>query len=318
MSIRHRIKDSDTLEYLSNLYYGTASRWQEIADYNNLVYPYLSGNPEDKYKTYATGFVRVTRDNARQPVTIRKYWQVQTKRSVLSATLKTYSILEDLTLATGEYEGYIRVRALIPGIQGNASEGTITELGEDFAKNDINISIVNDIPVKGGTEGFVRVTGEYVFIPDDDDAQMLSDYDTRFTYDQLRYFYGEDLKLEDSDLSVSLLNGDLATVGYMENVEQAINRRFETEIGDMLASYDFGNKIADIIGDNSLHFEAKKRLVKLEIMQTLAEEDRISDPVIDSIIVVPQELSCRVNISAKVVNMGTFLKLENLVLGGMS
>jgi hypothetical protein len=317
MPVRHQIKDTDTLEYLSNYYLGAPERWQEIADYNNLIYPYLSKDPEDKYKVYASGFVRVTRETARQPLTIKKNWTVQTKRSVLSATVKTFRIVNDVVIPAGDFEAYIQIRALLPGIQGNASEGTVTELGPDFASNDVSVTIRNDVAIKGGNEGFVRVSGEYVYIPDDTESFLLSDYDTRFSYDHLRYFYGEDLKMEDDDLVLSVSNGDLATVGYTKNVEQAINRRFTSEPGDLLSDFSFGSNISGIIGDNGLPFEAKKRLIQLEILQVLSLEDRISEPVIESIVVVPQELSCYVTLSMKVVKMGTMLQMQNLVLGGM-
>lgn len=38
----HIVQSGDSLERLALLYYNDARRWQEIADYNNLQYPYLT------------------------------------------------------------------------------------------------------------------------------------------------------------------------------------------------------------------------------------------------------------------------------------
>lgn len=318
MPIRYQLRDPDTVEYLADLYLGTPDRWREIVDYNNLIYPYLSRNNEDRYKVYADGFVRVTRTATRQPLTIRKHWTLKTRKNVMSSAIKTYVVAEDVTMNAGESEAFIYIRSLVPGMQGNTAEGSITELGEDFARNNIQVEVVNDQPITGGKEGFVRVTGEYIFIPTDEDSQLLEDYDSRFSYDQVRYFYGDDLKLDDDDELIVSVTEDLLTVNYVDNVKQAINRRFRTEKGDILTAFTFGNGIADIIGDNKLSFEAKKRLVKLEVINCLLYEDRISDPVINSITLVPAERACYVDVTMKVVKMGSDLTIDSLKIGGTS
>lgn len=316
MPVRHQLKDTDTVEYLSNEYLGTPERWREIVEYNNLIYPYISKNVEDKFRVHAEGFIKVTRQENRQPLTIQKYWTVKTRKNVMSAAVKTYYVVNDVTLAAGESEALVFVRSLIPGIQGNTYEGSITELGEDFKHHSVQVDVINESPVHGGMEGFIKVTGEYLFIPSDEDSQLLDEYDTKFSYSQARYFYGDDLKLgTDGDLVIESTE-DLATVNYIENVKQAVNRRFTVERGDILSDFTFGNAIAEIIGDNKLPFEAKKRMVRLEIIDCLRFEDRIADPEVESIIVVPAELACYVTLRMRIVNIGTELRMESLLLGG--
>lgn len=316
MSIRHQIKNSDTVEYLADVYMGTPTRWREIVNYNNLVYPYISSDPVDRFKVYASGFVKVTRDIAAQPLTIQRHWTVSTRKNVMSSATKTYQVVEDVTLKVGEYEAFIFVRSVVPGLQGNTTEDSITVLGEDFARNQVFVNITNENPIVGGKEGFVRVAGEYIHIPSEEDTMMLQDYGAEFSYNEIRYFYGDDLKVVDDDL-VADTSGDLGTVNFVDNVKQAINRRFTTERGDILTDFTFGQNISDIIGDGKLPMEAKERLVRLDIMECLKYEDRISDPEITRIEVVPHERSCYVDIKMNIVNLGTEVILNNVRIGGM-
>lgn len=315
MSIRHQLKDSDTVEHLANEYLGDAERWREIVDYNNLIYPYLSSNPEDKYRVYADGFVRVTRTAKTQPLTIQKYWTLKTRKNIMGSTIKTYYVVNSVTMAAGEGEAIVYVRSTVPGIQGNAPIGMLTELGDDFIRNSVVVDVYNDNPISGGSEGFVKVTGEYVFIPSEDDSLILETYGTTFSYDRIRYFYGDDLKVELDDLVIGS-SEDLSTVSFVENVKQAINIRFTTEAGDMLSDFSFGNRLSEIIGDNNLPFEAKTRLARIEIMECLLEEDRIDEPEITNLILVPAERACYVDLTMKVVKLGTDLELTNIRLGG--
>lgn len=315
MPIRHQVTDSDTVEYLAHQYLGSAARWRDIVDYNNLIYPYLSKNPEDKYKIYADGFVRITRASSSQPLLIQKYWTLHTRKSIMSSTIKTYYIASPVLMEAGQTEAYAFIRSLVPGIQGNTSEGSVTELGEDFEKNSIRVEVVNEQPITGGMEGVIKVSGDYLFIPNVDDTQLLTDYDVQFSYDEVRYFYGDDLKIVDDDLFVDSTQ-DLGTVNYLENVKQAVNRRFTTERGEILTDFNFGNAVSEIIGDNRLPFEAKERLIKLEIINCLRYEDRIAEPEITRFELVPSERACYADVTMKVIKVGSELKFENVMIGG--
>ena len=317
MPVRHQLIDTDTVEYLANEYLGDPDRWREIVDYNNLVYPYFSKDPEDKYRVYADGFIRITRSVALQALTLKKHWTVTSHKNILSSTVKTYYLVDDVTLEAGQTEAMAFIRSIVPGLQGNATEGTITELGNDFIRNNIQVEITNDNSISGGAVGFVRVTGEYIFIPTSEDVLELKNYDAKFSYEQLRYFYGDDLQLgDDKDLTIGA-SGDLGTLNFMKNVEQAINRRFESEIGDVLTDFTFGNRISEIIADNKLPIEAKKRLIEMEILECLGYEDRIENPEVTSIEVVPAELACYVSLSMTAVKIGADLQLSSLYIGGV-
>lgn len=317
MPVRYQIKDTDTVEYLALTYLGDATRWRDIVDYNNLVYPYISPDSTDKMNVYASGYLHVTRDVATQPITIESGWTVKTKTNIMSSVVKTYTVVNDVFMDVGVTDVYLYIRSIVPGIQGNTPQDNITELGDEFNQNSIDVTITNESAIINGVEGFIRTTGEYVFIPDDEDVVALQDSGSIFDYNEMNYFYGTDLAMELDDLTVDEHAGDLATVSYINNIVQSINRRFTTEKGDVLSDFTFGNGIIDIIGDNSLPLDARKSLIQVEIIEALNFEDRVSDPVINSITIVPEEFACYVDISMTVVKLGTSITFDSMRLGGI-
>lgn len=316
MAIRHQVKDFDTVESLAFNYLGDSEAWRQIVTFNRLVYPYLSTNPEDRYIPYAKGFIRLTRRSTNNPLTIPAGWTVSTKRQIMGMAVKTYRIIEPVTFAVGQAEAYAYIRSIVPGIQGNAARGSVTQLGPEFANNGVSVEITNDEPISGGLEGFVRTTGEYIFIPTEDDLIALENRGEGFTYDEIRYFYGEDLKIENEDL-VFNRQGDLQTVAYLENVKQSVQRRLEAPVGSYLLAFDFGTNLSDIIGDNSLPYDAKERLIRIEVLQALNADDRIENPEIVSVRMLPDKLAVEIVANATVVNIGEEISLRSIVIGGV-
>lgn len=317
MPIRHQVKDTDTVEYLAQTYFGDPTRWRDIVDYNNLVYPYLSPDNEDKLKVYANGYIHVTRSETSQAIAIQSGWTLLTRRNIMSSVVKTFVIENDVTMDIGTSEAYLLVRSIVPGIQGNVPQDSITELGDDFAQNSIIVTVNNDNAIINGVEGVIRTTGDYIFIPSDEDIAPLQDHGAMFTYDEMDFFYGNDLAMSFDDLTIDENAGDLQTVGYIDNITQAINRRFTTERGDMLSDFTFGNRITEIIGDTALPLQARQSLIQVEIMEALNFEDRISDPVINSITMDTTSLSCYIDLTMTVVKLGTTITFDSMRLGGI-
>jgi hypothetical protein len=317
MAIRHQLTDTDTVEYLAMKYLGEPSKWRDIVDYNSLVYPYISDNPDDKLITYASGYVKVSRDVATQPITIKSGWTFYTQRNIMSSATKTYRVVNDVTLNAGDTYAYVLIRSIVAGVQGNTAQGLITKLGSEFTTNGLaNLYVINEQPIVNGLEGFIRTTGEYVFIPSDEDSVILQQHGTGFSYSELQYFYGADLKMELDDLVIDETAGDLELITYTDNVVQAVNRRLSSEKGDILSDFNFGNGISEIIGDTKLTMDSKKRLIKLSILDALNYEDRISDPVINSIIVDNANRACYIDLTVTVVKLGDTINFNTMKLGG--
>lgn len=314
MPIRHRLTDADTLVSLSLLYFGIEDRVMDIVDYNKLVHPYISTENKDKYMVYAHGYIYVERDVATQTLTIRKNWTFKTRPSIINAVSKTYKVVEDTVIPAGVSSAYIPVRSAIPGLQGNALEGTVSVLGEEFIKNFVSFKKVrNDEPIRGGTEGKVLTTGDYIYIPSEDADLTLDSTDAG--YNQARYYYGEDFLLTDDDLTVST-TGDIATIGFGDNVIQAVIQRLKAERGDNPSDFNFGTDIPTLIGNAQIPKDILPKRIIIEILQTLEFEDRIHSPEVVDIRIVPQEQSVYIDLDMKIISLEEVLQIRGLRIGG--
>lgn len=314
MAIRHMLTDADTLVSLAVLYFGDELRTNDIIDYNRLVYPYISTEDSDKYLVYAHGYVYVSRVNTTSEVVIKKNWTMKTKPSIINAVSKTYIVVEDTVIPAGTAGGYIPVRSVVPGLQGNTLNGTVTMLGVEFTRNFVSFDVVrNDEPIHGGTEGQVLTTGDYIYVPSEDtDSQVDS---SEAGYNQARYYYGEDFKLVDDDLSTSS-TGDLDTVGFADNVRQSVVQRLQAERGDNPSDYNFGTDIPSFIGNGKIPIEALPKRISIEIYQTLSFEDRVYAPNVVNIDVNQAEGTVRIDVDMRIVSLEQVLQIRGLVIGG--
>lgn len=314
MPLRHLITDADTLVALSMLYFGTEDRVNDIIDYNNLSYPFISTENADKYAVYAHGYVYVKRDNTKSDVIVKKNWTFSTKPSIISTASKTYIVTEDVRLPAGIADGYIPVRSIVPGLEGNTLEGTVSLLGKEFTKNFVNFStVVNETPIIGGKAGKVLTTGEYLYIPSEDIDMSLSSTDAG--YEQARYYYGEDFRLEDDDI-VNSTTGDIATVGFSDNVYQAVVQRLKAERGDNPSDFNWGTDIPSLVGDGEIPIDVLPNRIEIDIYETLSYEDRIHSPEVVSIIIEPQWNTVYIDVDMKIVSLEEILQIRGLKIGG--
>jgi hypothetical protein len=297
---------------------GDATRTKEIVEFNNLVYPYLSTDPSDHFLTYAHGYVRVERHASLSTgaLTIRKHWAFHTKPDIMGYTIKTFRVIDDVTLNAGQTVAYIPVRSIVSGIKGNASPMSVTTIGEDFKDNAISfISVGNEAPITGGSEGFVKVTGEYLQIPNDEDLADLANFGRQFSIVQTNHFYGEDMRMENYDLVINKL-GDIDTVAFVDNVSQAVGHRITGEKGDIALYFDFGTNIGSIIGDGSIPLEAKEKLIRIELLEQLQSDDRIEQPEILNVTFATGEEAVYVDLKVRVTRFEGEVTFENVLIGG--
>lgn len=199
-------------------------------------------------------------------------------------------------------------------MQGNTLDNTIQILGEDFASHSISFSkVYNPTPIRGGIEGRILTTGDYIFIPSE--AQDLDNEVNDSGYNQAKYFYGEDLKLEADDFVISTL-GDLLTVGFVDNIKQAVEQRLKAEKGDNPSDYNWGTNIPSLLANADIPYEVLPKRLELEIIETLAFEDRVYDIEVQQVDIRPSERLVEVSISMKIVSLDEIVELTGIQIGG--
>lgn len=280
MIIEHTLTDIDSLQSLALKYLGDATRSSEIADYNNLNYPYIVKSKEDTKNYFSQGYITVQRANYQTATIIRQGWSFKTKASVHTGNVsKIFVVTEDTPVAPGIQAANVPLRCTVPGFFGNVAEYTITDIGDDTAElSDIQfLSIYNTEKFVGGRPLDVLVTGDTIYIPVSDGTTPSEDISKL-----LDALGGEDIYL-DTNGDLVIEDGDIGSIYGSSNIEYAINARLSTELGDILQHPDYGSGIQDLVG--TANIANKERLIEIAIYRALSQEDRITDTTIKNLVV---------------------------------
>src|SRR5690606_10447746 len=116
VAMEHTLTGADTLVTLAEKYLGSPNRWQEIAEFNQLGYPYLVETKDDKKRlTHAHGYIYLERASSYTQATIKRGWRFSTAPSLMGGQIKVYEVTEDTTIPAGETKAYVYVRAIVKG-----------------------------------------------------------------------------------------------------------------------------------------------------------------------------------------------------------
>lgn len=285
MAIQHTLTDIDTLQTLAYTYLGGATRWEEIADYNHLEYPYLLTDEDQLETLFAHGYVQITRGNYTNAVTLKAGWQFMTKTNLyINGLRKYYEVTEDTTIPAGASTWSIPCRSTVPGAFGDVVAGSICEAGANtLAESNISfISITNPESFTGGQDLNVLVTGDTIYIPGSS---------TEITYTNINKILdivgGTDLMLAaDGDVLFDDTSSDLKGVTGADNIKYAVASRIATELGDLIVHSEYGTALDEIIG--TANIANKDQLATIAILQALSYEDRITDVDVASITIANQ------------------------------
>ncbi|WP_202894708.1 GPW/gp25 family protein [Paenibacillus sp. 23TSA30-6] len=266
MIVEHVLNDADTIQGLSVLY---NVPWQDIADYNNLEYPYTMTSREAYYTLYASGYLLIRRQAVSLPLTL--YAGSLFKTDVDSQGVqKVYELVEDTTLAAGAAEGYFYVRSRLPGSFGNTIANSIVLPNSEPG----SLSVTNPEPFTNGKDAKVCLTGQIVYI---NNGTELA------TTPSAEPFGGTDLKMTpDGDLSDDGA-GDWEVVTGIDNIKQAVSHRLVTRRGSLTQHPTYGSRLHEFIGLAQAPYI--RQLVELDIHETLAYEDRIDGVTVDNVVI---------------------------------
>ncbi|WP_017814478.1 contractile injection system sheath initiator [Paenibacillus shenyangensis] len=271
--IEHVLNDADTIQGLSVLY---NVPWQDIAEYNNLEYPYTMTSRQAYFELYAGGYVRFMRTQADSELTIAAGSQFKTEIDA-QGIQKVYELTEDATLAAGTAEGYFYVRSMVPGSFGNTIAGSIIIVGE-IKTNSIYsnpVTVTNPQPITSGKDARVRLTGQTIYIDDTNQTtrQPSSSY--------IEELGGVDLVAAvDNDITYDGA-GDWGVVVGAENIQQAANHRLTTRRGSITQHPTYGSRLHELIGLAQAPYINK--LIELDVIETLLDDERIDTVTVNAI-----------------------------------
>ncbi|WP_025694595.1 contractile injection system sheath initiator [Paenibacillus durus] len=269
--IEHILSDADTIQGLAVMY---NVPWQTIADYNGLEYPYTLTSKEAYKQLHAAGYLLVRREFTASPLTVYAGSTFSTEPDS-EGVQKIYELVEDTTLVAGAAEGYFYVRCTQPGSFGNTIAGSVIIAWEIRSSlGNVQLSATNPTPFTGGNDARVRLTGQAVFI--NADVQVET---PKISY--LEQLGGSDLKMTpDGDLIDDGL-GDWESVSGLENIQQAISHRLVTRRGSLTQHPTYGSRLHELIGQPQIPYI--RRLIELDIQETLLDEERIEAVAINSV-----------------------------------
>lgn len=270
MAVQHVITDTDTLELIADLYFNDPSKRMAIIDYNGLDYPYIVPNRAAIYDYYASGYLTMTRASSGGGVVLKAGSTFATKASMIDGIIKEYEVTTDTMLTAGDLNPCVLVRCRVAGNFGNVLPNTITEIGNIMASGPLTIVGVNNPQgFVNGREATVKAVGDVLFIPVDiTDLTMAAPTDINSYLTELG---GEDIDLTGGQISFE--NGDLKSISGLANIVQAIVFRLVTERMEYPLHPPYGTD--HVIGAPQLPYA--ERLEELNILESLAQENRIQD-----------------------------------------
>ncbi len=271
MAIEHVLTDTDSLHSLAYSYLNDPLRWKEIADFNKLDYPYIVKDESELGEYYASGFLKVTRNEADTIGYIPAGAVFKTRPGINGALVRRYTVVDSVTFGLGSFSEYIFVRSTLRGSFGNTAVGTISELENPIRGIEI-VSIVQESPFTNGKDVNVKITGSSIFIPSEDGTDSMP-----LTLEgYLAELGGEDLYTDSMVGIFTDKDGDISSVNGIENIKQAVQARLMTEKGELVLHPEYGTNIPKLIGQAS-SLPYLDRLIQIEILEALALEDRIQD-----------------------------------------
>lgn len=287
MATEHILTQSDSLLSLAEQHLDDPARWLEIAEYNKLDAPYLVANRlEAVDMLYSSGYLTIKRSSFANDLFIPKGSTFKTKPYLIGGLVKVFATTEDTIAKANEPVFYIHVRSTVSGDYGNVEPGLITEPGEELAHANINFaSLSNEKPFTGGSNKRILTIGDTIYIPSEDGNNVAESADIET---MLNLLGGEDLALEPMtgyERSFTADGfGDIKSVNGLANIEQAVIDRLMTEKGELPLHPEYGTDLATVIGTAQTPYSAK--LAEIEIYESLAYEDRITDVDISRVEIV--------------------------------
>lgn len=302
--VEHRVRSVDTIQSIAAYYLTSAERWREIADFNNLDYPYITTEPDFQKQVKASGDVIVRRAYYTSDLTV----PVGTEFIVPSTAggpVRVYKSTVERVISAGIPAWTIPVECTVPGLWGNIPMEQIQEIRtDDPTLANAFFYVGNEQPFTNGAIYNVKTLGDSILIPVDDS------WDGVTTYEDIESFYdvvfGTDLELSDDGDLVFDGYGDLGSVSGPYNLAQAARDRLVTPKLSLLYHPEYGSILNQIAYAGVTPYTRK--WAALATRETLLADDRIADVNVVALDIRGPALNVVVEIIP--INQGTPIRLS--------
>jgi len=260
---------NDTLIRIALQFYNDASRWKDIALFNNLEYPYIMENLDFEKEIYATGTVRFYRTLGSSaeviiPAGFSVYVPEHDGNLQIDFQVATTTALP-LMVAYVD----VPVEAVLAGAIGNVAPKVIT--GFNILTGITKVENIS--PTLGGKIWKIALPGDIIFIPQTEResfstvvAPTVTDYDQLFGVDIGLTLLGE----FDSGTGISK---DLSMVNGVRNLVQALRSRMSTSKAYYPYSPNYGSNIPLYVGKRGLYNWYDR--IKVEASSNILDDTRI-------------------------------------------
>jgi hypothetical protein len=260
---------NDTLLRIALQFYNDASRWKDIALFNNLEYPYITEDLDFEREIYAIGTVRFYRTAGSSaeviiPAGFSVYVPEHDGNLQIDFQVATTTVLP-LMVAYVD----VPVEAVLAGAIGNVAPKVIT----GFNTLTGITKVENISPTLGGKIWKIALPGDVIFIPQTEResfstvvAPTVTDYDQLFGVDIGLTLFGE----FDSGTGTSK---DLSMVNGVRNLVQALRSRMSTSKAYYPYSPNYGSNIPLYVGKRGLYNWYDR--IKVEASSNILDDTRI-------------------------------------------
>jgi phage baseplate assembly protein W len=264
-----------TIEGLAAIYMGDESKWPQLAQFNNLVYPFISDDPIAQLGPPIGALSLVSAVSGATSITVTVPRSVyQDQRIVLQSgalsQIVTVASGAEINIAPGSsdvWTSWDTISSFDAGPLTAEVKLQITPaLTATFPPSSTTVTLYN----AAYDTGIVLGTGSIIRIPVTASATRSP---TLAPSAQVQAQFGADIQINNSQYggSFAFNNGDFNTVSGVNNLTQALSNRLTTRKGRLLLHPDYGTILSSLIGKGNAPLLATAAM-------TDAAQAALSDP----------------------------------------
>jgi phage baseplate assembly protein W/LysM repeat protein len=261
------VRDGDTLQSIATALTGNAEGWMDIAQLNNLRYPYISTDPEELQGQINTSLYLTRRAHAGDTVVyINGVTQL-----VQAGTLLFFNLQSPLS--NGQLTTLSDVVAIISIVRDNIPAQSRVIINSPLLNTYDAGTKVDVLNTANNTTSRVISPGQFLLVPSSE-ANSSIVKNRVLNMNDVYAMLGQDIRLDVNGLLGPDGNGDIQTVVGVDNLSQAMWHRLVTENGQLVYHPTYGNPLIDYIG--SVNTPTLAVLANHQIQQVLLADPRVN------------------------------------------